>query len=963
MANRRWALAILVCGVLTACGTGKSSLHDSAALALGAGAPAAPANSEATNAWPATLPRDGVQPWESLDAAGHVQPAAARSASAAGQGVFLQGSAVFSTGGTVTPLGDASHLASGTAGSMQLSFALYRLTLGGDQPGLVSLDANPNLSDSYYVGLSDYATNKWEWHGPYSTNHLRLVKTQGQLASSDYLSDLGNLFVCVAAYNGASADVVGVQANPVTDGDAAVPAAPANFSIKPVLGGLLLEWTPEPFADFAGYVVRWSSSGFSSAADPGVSTFGAAVDGPQLLLLLPPHLTFVAVQAVDLAGNASPLTPVLNNVAQPGVAPALVVSTDAPTVGLGIPTTVHASGAKTFDFDMQADGVYETSANTTGIGTVDTSSTGMHRINVRGHGSNQHAVALRGLSLLVTGNTDPTAQADADLKSGTAPLTVHFTGVADDAEDPPAALNFAWDFDGDGLYESGTNTLTPQHTYSKAGQFDATLQVTDSQGATATASVTIDVARGPNNAPTASYTITPQQDTKPMRLSYNFDAGASTDPDDDPLSAYFNYDNTTFEGPYLITQVINHVYPSVGTYSTALQVQDSLAAQAISSQILYVPSACNGFYGAPGTYTRQSPLKGAQSSHIRWLYRTGNYIFGTPVIGPLGTIYVGSADSKLYALTDNGTSTPTIKWRFTAGDAITSSPVVGADGTVYVGCNDHVFYALEDIGTSAAKIKWSFTTGDAVKSSPTLGPDGTVYIASNDYTVYALVDNGTDTPDVKWSYTTGSAIDSSPALGPDGTVYVGSYDRLLYALKDNGTATPDVKWTFFSPNAILSSPAIGPDGTVYIGSFDNSLYALTDNGTPVPDVKWSYATGGAIYSSPAVGSDGTVYIGSEDGNVYALTDNGTPTPDVKWTFTTEGPILASSPTLGSDGMVYIGSSDKKVYALKDNGTPTPATIWTYTTGDVVFGSVAIGPGGIVYVGSEDNRIFAFDNGV
>ncbi len=76
--------------------------------------------------------------------------------------------------------------------------------------------------------------------------------------------------------------------------------------------------------------------------------------------------------------------------------------------------------------------------------------------------------------------------------SGTAPLTVQFNGTQ--SSDPDGIIaGYNWSF-GDG----GTSILaTPSYTYGTAGNYTATLTVTDNSGATATASVLIAVGAPP----------------------------------------------------------------------------------------------------------------------------------------------------------------------------------------------------------------------------------------------------------------------------------------------------------------------------------------------------------------------------------------------------------------------------------------------------------------------------------
>ena len=74
-----------------------------------------------------------------------------------------------------------------------------------------------------------------------------------------------------------------------------------------------------------------------------------------------------------------------------------------------------------------------------------------------------------------------------------------------------------------------------------------------------------------------------------------------------------------------------------------------------------------------------------------------------PAIGPDGTVYVGSWDSKLYALSGQ---TGDKLWEFETGDVVDSSPAIGPDGTVYVGSQDHWLYAIKTDSKGPAKSPW-----------------------------------------------------------------------------------------------------------------------------------------------------------------------------------------------------------------------------------------------------------------
>jgi PKD repeat protein len=94
------------------------------------------------------------------------------------------------------------------------------------------------------------------------------------------------------------------------------------------------------------------------------------------------------------------------------------------------------------------------------------------------------------------GNQPPIASAQASPTSGGVPLTVAFDGSQ--SSDPDGdAISYAWDLDGDGQYDDSTS-MTPSRTYTQIGSFIIGLKVTDSKGASSTATVAISAG---NSAP------------------------------------------------------------------------------------------------------------------------------------------------------------------------------------------------------------------------------------------------------------------------------------------------------------------------------------------------------------------------------------------------------------------------------------------------------------------------------
>jgi PKD repeat protein len=82
-------------------------------------------------------------------------------------------------------------------------------------------------------------------------------------------------------------------------------------------------------------------------------------------------------------------------------------------------------------------------------------------------------------------NQAPTVEAAADPNGGTAPLRVRFTASGRDPEG--AQLMYVWEF-GDGGMAGGRSAT---HTYTAPGTYDAKVTVTDSHGATGTATVRV----------------------------------------------------------------------------------------------------------------------------------------------------------------------------------------------------------------------------------------------------------------------------------------------------------------------------------------------------------------------------------------------------------------------------------------------------------------------------------------
>jgi len=323
-----------------------------------------------------------------------------------------------------------------------------------------------------------------------------------------------------------------------------------------------------------------------------------------------------------------------------------------------------------------------------------------------------------------------------------------------------------------------------------------------------------------------------------------------------------------------------------------------------------------------------------------WAFETDGRVVGSPVVDA-GTVYVGGADSILYAIAPGGNE----GWRFEAERSITGAPAietVDGEQIVFVGSEDGRLYAVDAAGGTE---QWRFGTEGSITASPTVhgtpaGP--TVFVGSRDGGLYAVdATDGTE----RWRYGTDFAVQSTPAVASvddEPVVFVGSDDQQVHAV-----AGGEERWTVETGGFVRSAPTV-VDGTVYVGSNDGGIYAID---AATGDGDWRFGTGGAVPSSPAV-AEGTVYVGSRDGLVYAIDAGG---GTEQWTVDTGQPITSSAAVTAE--AVYTASANGRVYGLGLDGEE----LWSVETGRRVRSSPAV-VDGTVYVGSNDRNVYALEAG-
>ena len=306
------------------------------------------------------------------------------------------------------------------------------------------------------------------------------------------------------------------------------------------------------------------------------------------------------------------------------------------------------------------------------------------------------------------------------------------------------------------------------------------------------------------------------------------------------------------------------------------------------------------------------------------------------------------------------------KWSFDitingsgAGQADRSGPVVGADGTIYYGSTDGYLTAVTDNGSSASQ-KWTVNlgVGSRTNDTPAIDAAGKIYIGDDSGHLFRVTDNGSS-GNLDWTATfTHPAADTGQCSVPsidttNHVVYVGTSNGNLWSVtysdSDNTTHT-DLRVLLGTNGAVHPNYATAAikagGGTIYDPTFTAAspgqgvMRKVTVTGCPGACVftsSWRFpasGTAGTIKSSPQISSDGTVYYGDEASNVHALTDNGASASEntnypFKNTLTVATTSFDSSVAIQSDGTIYAGNSSDLFFPINSNAslpfTPT-ATI-------------------------------------
>jgi outer membrane protein assembly factor BamB len=186
--------------------------------------------------------------------------------------------------------------------------------------------------------------------------------------------------------------------------------------------------------------------------------------------------------------------------------------------------------------------------------------------------------------------------------------------------------------------------------------------------------------------------------------------------------------------------------------------------------------------------------------------------------------------------------TGTLLWRFHAGSAVHAAPAVAADGTIYVGTADGIVQALSERGT----LLWSYTIEGAVAWPPLVDASGRVFVATAAQRLYSFSSRG----DLSWQLRAPAHVATEPALAPPWGLLFAGTDGNLWAYSEHAVALWHTR--------LLLAPSAGPAvlGTRSVVGASTGELVLLDGAMR----RATCTLEGAVQSIPVVFRDGSAVV-------------------------------------------------------------------------------------------------------
>ena len=313
--------------------------------------------------------------------------------------------------------------------------------------------------------------------GPIDCNRVTL---SWQLGHDDHAHGLGQQTGCSGTFRTAADSGHGANANIFTS-IVATYTDTAQGAANALTGRDDLILQPKPKQ--AEFFASTGRTGANTGGTPGVQTETTTDAGGGQNIGFTEHGDYVSYTPVNL----EELTGIRFRVASGGAGGTIEARLDSPTGPLAGSVAVANTGGwqnwadVTMDLPTPPEGTHELFLVfvNAGAGGGD----GLLNLN--------HFTALgRGAA----NSASPEVTASAEPMSGDAPLAVQFTGTATDPDAGAGEqLTYLWDFGVAGTTDDTSTQLSPTYTYERPGTYLARFTATDPNGASATASVQVEV--------------------------------------------------------------------------------------------------------------------------------------------------------------------------------------------------------------------------------------------------------------------------------------------------------------------------------------------------------------------------------------------------------------------------------------------------------------------------------------
>ncbi len=430
--------------------------------------------------------------------------------------------------------------------------------------------------------------------------------------------------------------------------------------------------------------------------------------------------------------------------------------------------------------------------------------------------------------VVVTTNETPQATASATPDAGLAPLTVQFDAQASGGN---GALTYQWSF-GDG---GSASIASPSHIYQTAGQYTATVVVTDADGDSTSGQVIVDV--GSDLVPSANASASPVSGFSPLTVDFFGNASGGNG----ALSYTWNFGDgsatSTDQNP-------THTYTLAGTYTATLLVEDTdgdsssdtVRIEVVDNQIPQVTGSATPDSGiAPFNVSFQASVSGGDSP-FTYVWDFGDNEPASPLQNTNHSYTNGGTFVATVTVTDANGDTDTDAVTITVADDQTPTVTATADVDTGTAPLTVQLDAAGAGGNGALTYQWFFGDGSVPASGASVQhtyQNAGIYTASvvvtdadgdtaqDDVAINAL----TDAPDLR-AKTLGVSINDDDVTYTLEVENVGSEDSsgsFVVRFYDDLAAAPDDQTSASMSQSVSMTVPAGGTTTVTATSLNRPV--------------------------------------------------------------------------------------------------------------------------------------------